>query len=68
MSHHVPLMGVGMGGLGGGGPGGHPHGLVDIAPPVAKRQRTETDDLIPEQDYIAKHPVSVSCTCILCIL
>ena len=40
--------------------------MVDIAPPVAKKLRTETDDLIPEQEFIAKNPVSksvtVSCT------
>ncbi|KAL5479911.1 hypothetical protein EMCRGX_G023512 [Ephydatia muelleri] len=34
--------------------------MVDIAPPVAKKQRTETDDLIPEQEFIAKNPGAVT--------
>lgn len=29
----------------------------DMAPPMAKKIRSEADDLIPEQQFIAEHPV-----------
>lgn len=31
----------------------------DMAPPSAKKVRSETEDLIPEQQFIAEHPVRV---------
>ena len=30
---------------------------MDLAPPVAKKVRSEADDLVPEQQFIAGHPV-----------
>ena len=29
----------------------------DLAPPVAKKLRSEAEDLIPEQEFISKNPV-----------
>ena len=30
---------------------------MDLAPPLAKKVRSEADDLVPEQQFIAGHPV-----------
>ena len=44
----------------------------DMVPPMAKKVRSEADDLIPEQRFIAEHPVrplyySIICT-LLCVV
>ena len=45
----------------------------DMAPPMAKKVRSEADDLIPEQHFIAEHPVRplyysiILCT-LLCVV
>ena len=41
---------------------------MDLAPPMAKKVRSEADDLVPEQQFIAEHPVRIKSTkCPLCV-
>lgn len=40
---------------------------TDLAPPMTKRVRSEADDLVLEQEFIAKHPVRMSHLFSLCM-